>query len=198
MFHSWYVDITWLSAGELLPVTFGLPQKAGEQTPTPSRHSLCRWHTLGLQCCLPTKPPIWGCKEYFLKWFFLPRSRFWQPSTDFLEDLTEITDSKGRSYGDTLPSFPLLNGNLILIQVTATRLPHLKNVLKNEAAAYLLWKPNEETGVLNDAKISLKLFYFCKLLPWSSLLLFCSENPQVFSVSVLYRHHIGRKTLVYL
>lgn len=61
-----------------------------------------------------------------------------QHSTDFVKELTEITDSKGRSQGETLPFFPFLSQNLILIQVTGTCLPYLKNVLKNEAATFLL------------------------------------------------------------
>lgn len=48
-----------------------------------------------------------------------------QHRVGFVKELIEITDSKGRSYGDTFPFFLLLNQNLIFIQVTGTRLPYL-------------------------------------------------------------------------
>lgn len=69
-----------------------------------------------------------------------------QHSLDLVKELIEIADSKGRSYGDTLLFFsPLKPTSDFDSSHRNTPSFYLKNVLKNEAATFLLWKPNEET-----------------------------------------------------
>lgn len=129
-----------MSTGDSIPITFCLPKKGGKQTP------LCLGiafedGTLWIRSAVYQREHPYGAVQYI----FLSGSSSvgvglltTQHRIGFVKELIEITDSKGRSYGDTLPFFLVLNPNLIFIQVTGTRLPYLKNVLKNEAATFFL------------------------------------------------------------
>lgn len=107
VFYSWCGDVTWLSLGDSISIRFCLPWKITRQSTAPAGRSFWRWHPLDSSAVTP-KHPLGAVQ-----------SIFWSDSSslgggllttqcriDFSKELVEITGSKGRSQGDTLPFIP--------------------------------------------------------------------------------------------